>query len=63
MSKIHEKIRANKSIERLQEAVSNYAKRENINIFNLSESSIIKLYPKINLNEYILLSKNNQKIK
>ena len=63
MSKIHEKIRANKSIERLQEAVSNYAKREKINIFNLSESSIIKLYPKINLNEYILLSKNNQKIK
>ena len=58
MSKKNEKIRANKSIERLQEAVYIYAKRENINIFNLSESSIIKLYPKINLNEYLLVSNN-----
>ena len=46
-------IRANRSIYNLHNAVSNYAKKKKLSIYNLSEISIIDHYSEISLHNYL----------
>jgi len=47
--------RSNKKIKRQHDVISEYLNRKNINVYNMSENSIVENYPHMNIEEFINL--------